>query len=56
MESKRLKALSIVALIVSVLPLATFIPILFKITLPSGVQGLWGGANIFLYLLIYAFL
>lgn len=39
------------ALIVSVLPLATFIPILLKITLSDGVRSIWAGANI-LFILV----
>ena len=46
MENKKLKTLSIVSLIISVLPLATFIPVLLKITLPEGVSTAWAGVNI----------
>jgi len=38
MENKKMKSLSIVALIVSVLPVATLIPAFFKITLSDGVR------------------
>lgn len=46
MENKKLQKLSVVALIISVLPLATFIPDLFHITLTDGVRSVWAGANI----------
>lgn len=46
MKNKKLQKLSMASLIVSVLPLATFIPVLLKITLPDGVRGIWAGANI----------
>lgn len=46
MEHKKRKGLSLLALLFSVLPLATFIPILLKVTLPDGVRTVWGGANI----------
>ncbi|WMJ89609.1 hypothetical protein [Anaerocolumna sp. MB42-C2] len=46
MESKKLQKVSVAALIVSVLPLTTFIPIILKITLSDGVRGIWAGANI----------
>lgn len=46
MENKRLKPLSVVALVVSVLPLATLIPSFLKITLSDGVRSMWAGANI----------
>lgn len=46
MENKKLQKLSVAALIISVLPLATFIPTLLKITLSNGVRSIWGGANI----------
>ncbi len=51
MEKKKFQKLSIAALISSVLPLATFIPILFKFTLSDGVQGIWTAANIVFVLL-----
>ena len=50
MEDKKLQRTSIAALIVSVLPLATFIPILLKITLSDGVRNIWTGTNILLIL------
>ena len=46
MANKKLQKVSVSALIVSVLPLATFIPVLLKITLPDGVRSIWAGANI----------
>jgi len=46
MENKKLQKVSMTGLIVSLLPLATFIPILLKITLPDGVRGIWAFANI----------
>lgn len=51
MEHKKQKGLSSLALIFSVLPLATFIPILLKVTLPDGVRTVWGGVNIVCVLL-----
>lgn len=47
METKHLQKLSIVALIISVLPLATLIPVLLNITLTDGLQSIWAGVNIF---------
>lgn len=46
MENKKTKKLSIAALIISILPLATFIPALFNISLPDGVRSAWAGVNI----------
>lgn len=46
MENKKLKNLSVVALIISVLPLATLLPIFLKITLSDGIRSVWEGANI----------
>ena len=46
MENKKLKPLSVAALVVSVLPLATLIPSFLKITLPDVVRSVWAGANI----------
>lgn len=46
MENKRLQKLSIAALIISVLPLATFIPVLLNMTLTDGVRSMWAGVNI----------
>lgn len=52
---KKMKTLSIVALIVSVLPVATLIPVFLKITLSDGVRSVWAGANI-LFILVGIFL
>ena len=46
MECKKLKTLSRVSLVISVLPLATFIPVFLKLTLPEGVSTAWAGFNI----------
>ena len=46
MENKKLKTLSSVALVVSVLPLATLIPVFLKITLSEGISTAWAGVNI----------
>ena len=46
MECKKLKTLSKVSLVISVLPLATLIPVVLKLTLPEGVSTAWAGANI----------
>lgn len=46
MENKKLKTLSVVSLIISVLPLATFIPVVLKISLSEGVSTAWSGVNI----------
>ena len=46
MEKKKMKSLSIVALIVSVLPAAALIPAFLKITLSDGVRTVWAGSNI----------
>ncbi len=46
MENKKLKTLSLVSLIISIIPMATLIPVFLKITLPEGVNTVWAGANI----------
>ena len=46
MENKKLQKLSAAALIISILPLMTFIPVLLHITLTDGVRSIWAGANI----------
>lgn len=46
MENKKLQKLSVAALVISVLPLATFVPILFNMTLTDGVRSVWAGVNI----------
>lgn len=51
MENKKLKTLSMVALIVSILPLATLVPAFLKITLSDGVRTVWAGSNIAFVLL-----
>lgn len=50
MENQKLQKVSAVALIVSILPLATFLLVLLKITLPDGVRSIWAGTNIILIL------
>ena len=46
MENKKLQKLSAAALIISIVPLMTFIPFLLHITLTDGVRSVWAGANI----------
>lgn len=46
METKKHKKLSVAALCISLLPLATFIPVLMKITLSDTVRNIWAGGNI----------
>lgn len=46
MENKKMKSLSIAALIVSLLPVATLILAFFKITLPDGVRTVLTGFHI----------
>ena len=48
--TKKLQKLSLAALIVSLLPLATLIPVFLKVTLPDGVRSVWAGCNIVLAL------
>ena len=43
---KKLQKMSLAALIISVLPLATFIPALLHITLTDGGRSVWAVANI----------
>lgn len=45
MEKKKLHSLSLAALIVSVLPLATLIPVALKITMADGLRTGWAVAN-----------
>ena len=47
MNQKKFQKLSVVALIISLLPLVTFIPVLLHITLTDGVRSAWAGVNIF---------
>ena len=44
--TKKLQKLSLAALIVSLLPLATLVPVFLKITLPDGVRMVWAICNI----------
>lgn len=46
MENKKYKGLSLTALVFSVLPLATFIPVLLNVSLSDSVRTIWAGANI----------
>lgn len=46
MEKKKFQKLSIAALIISIFPLMTFIPVFFHITLTDGVRSVWAGINI----------
>ncbi len=46
MENKKRKTLSMAALIVSILPTATLVPVFLKITLPEGVNTVWAGVNV----------
>lgn len=46
MEKKKLQKTSLAALIISDLPLATFIPVLLHITLTDGVRSVWAVGNI----------
>ena len=46
MRNKRLQTLSAVALIVSILPLTTLIPVLLQLALPEGVNTAWAGMNV----------
>ncbi|MDO5154041.1 MAG: hypothetical protein Q4D50_11900 [Eubacteriales bacterium] len=46
MENKKLKTLSLVSLMTSIIPAATLIPVFLKITLPEGVSTVWAGVSI----------
>ena len=46
MENKKLKTLSLVSLIISIIPAVTLIPVFLKVTLPEGVSTVWAGVNI----------
>jgi hypothetical protein len=48
--TKKIQKLSLAALIVSLLPLATLVPVFLKITLPDGVRMVWAICNIVLAL------
>lgn len=47
MENKYSWKLNIAALIIGILPLATFVPVLFHMTLADGVRSAWALENIF---------
>ena len=51
MEKKKLQSISIAALIVSILPLATLIPSFLHLSLADGIRTVWAGANIVFVLL-----
>ncbi len=44
--TKKLQKLSLAALVVSLLPLVTLIPVFLKVTLPDGVRSVWAIINI----------
>ncbi len=44
--TKKFQNLSLAALIVSLLPLATLVPVFLKVTLPDGVRSVWAIVNI----------
>ena len=46
MENKKRKTLSMAALIVSILPASTLVPVFLKIILPEGVNTVWAGVNV----------
>lgn len=46
MEKKKLQNVSIVALMISVLPFATLIPVFLQIVLSDDVRTVWSGVNI----------
>ena len=48
--TKKLQKLSLAALIVSLLPLATLVPVFLKIALPDGARTVWAVCNIVLVL------
>ena len=48
--TKKFQKLSLAALIVSLLPLATLVPVFLKITLPDGARTVWAVCNIVLVL------
>ena len=51
MEKKKLQSISIAALIVSILPLATLVPSFLHLSLGDGIRTVWAGANIVFVLL-----
>lgn len=46
MEKKKLQTISIAALMISMLPFATLIPVFLQIVLPDGLRTVWSGINI----------
>ncbi len=44
--TKKFQKLSLTALIVSLLPLTTLVPVFLKVTLPDGVHSVWAIVNI----------
>lgn len=46
MEKKKLQNISIAALMISLLPFVTLIPVFLKIVLSDGLRTVWGGINI----------
>lgn len=46
MENKKRKTLSMAALIISIFPASTLVPVFFKITFPEGVNTVWAGVNV----------
>lgn len=46
MENKKRKTLSMAALIISIFPASTLVPVFFKITFPEGVNTVWAGINV----------
>lgn len=51
MANKKFQRLSTVALIASLLPLATFVPVLLNISLSDGTRTIWAAGN-----MVFAFL
>ena len=51
MENKKYKGLSLAAMIFSILPLTTFIPVLIKMTLTDSIRTIWSSANVVCVLL-----
>ena len=48
--TKKLQKLSLAALMISLLPLATLVPVSLKVTLPDGIRTVWAICNIILAL------
>ena len=44
--TKKLQKLSLAALIISLLPLTTLVPVFLKVTLPDGVRSVWAIVNV----------